>query len=313
MRIISKFKDYYDSALAYGFENDRVLVRHNQTWNAKKEGNPVNEPASAFLEKLKNITKEVSSFEAFGTCNQYERRPKNAHLQITPLVFCVGGRIAKALWVLDLESVRLNNESQWLAHTRSPPYFSRSHAPFLPDLNPADQHNSPKTFEPHPTDKLRQDGPIFDANEFETRLAPWVDHYKNIYGDAKGDSSNRIILLKKWLAEPAPDLYTEAIAEKVSLAVVHPQGISVNPSLKDWRFFKYWDASTCMQELSMFVGNMSHPDSVPDTTPDKYRVQSHGFDELSFRKQPTKHGLPKRAKRPHPDTPGIASDTDLSP
>lgn len=308
MRIISKFQDYYDSALAYGFENDRVLVRHNQAWNARGEGTPVNEPASAFLEKLQSIAKEVPAFDAFGATNYYEKRPKNAHLQITPLVFCVGGRVTKALWVLDIESARLN------ANARRLTYATRDLDAFLPELNPADQYRSPGTFQTHPVDKIRQDGPVFDAKEFETLLRPWAEHYENARGYSGGsNSAGQLERLQKWLAEPAPDLYVDAIAEKVSVAVAHRDGIALNPSLKDWRFFKYWDAATCMQEISMFVGNMSHPDHTPEVMPDKYRVQSHGFDELSFRKQPTKHGLPKRAKRPHPDTPSVASTTDPSP
>lgn len=313
MRIISKFQDYYDSALAYGFENDRVLVRHNQAWNAKEEGTPLNEPPCAFLVQLQKLASSVASFEAFGTNNYYEKRLKNSHLQITPLVFCVGGRVTKALWVLDVESVRLNNQSQWRDHQRGLSYASRHNEPFLPELNPAEQYRTPGTFEAHPTDKIRQDGPIFDATEFEKLLHSWTEHYKKVQGSTRGGYSEKIERLQQWLKEPAPDLYVDAIAEKLSVVVVHPQGIAVNPSLKDWRFFKYWDAATCMQELSMFVGNMSHPDHTPEVMSDKYRVQSHGFNEQSFRKQPTKHGLPKRAKRPHPDTSTDPISTDPSP
>ena len=314
MRIISKFQDYYDSALAYGFENDRVLVRHNQAWNTRAEGVPLNEPPSAFLEQLQSLTKNVAAFEAFGIGNYYEKRLKNSHLQITPLVFCVGGRVTKALWVLDVESVRLNNQSQWRDHQRGLSYSSRHHEPFLPELNPAEQYRAPGTFVAHPTDKVRQDGPIFDALEFQKQVQPWVQHYQNIKGYSGGGNADKVKRLQTWLAEPSPDLYINAIAEKVSVVIAHPQGIAVNPCLKDWRFFKYWDAATCMQELSMFVGNISHPDHTPEVMPDKYRVQSHGFDEQSFRKQSTKHGLPKRAKRPHPDTPVAPSQsTDPSP
>lgn len=309
MRIISKFKDYYDSALAYGFENDRVLVRHNQAWNARGEGHPATVPVSPFLEKLQSLAKKVPAFTAFGTHGRYNTRPKDAHLQITPIVFCVGGRITKALWVLDIKSVRLNNQSQERSYERYSSYGSRYREPYIPGLNPAVERLTPSTYQLHPTETLRHDGPIFDAKEFEVLLEPWVKHYEplsnsNYSHDTKLDS---ISLLKKWLEEPAPDLYAEAITEQVSVVVAHAYGLAVNPSLKDWRFFKYWDAATCMQELSMFVGNMSHPDCTPEAMPDKYRVQSHGFNEQSFRKQPTKHGLPKRAKRPHPDTPSDPS------
>lgn len=312
MRIISKFQDYYDSALAYGFENERVLVRHNQAWDQNGQGNPLNEPPSAFLEKLHALAKEIPGFEAFGSVYLYEKRPKNEHMQITPVVFCVGGRAIKALWVLDVQSVRLNNQSQYRDHSRGLSYVSRHHAPYLPQFNPAEQHSAPRTFVPHPSDKLRQDGPVFDAKEFEALTFAWVEHYKKNRGFSRGGSAEPLERMQTWLATPAPDLYVDAIAQQVSIAVATPYGIAVNPSLKDWRFFKHWDAATCMQELSMFVGNMSHPDTAPQIMDDKYRVQSHGFNEQSFRKQPTKHGLPKRAKRPHPDTASVESNTDPS-
>lgn len=315
MRIISKFKDYYDSALAYGFENDRVLVRHNQSWDERGEGTPNAETPSELLKKLQEITKQVATFSAFGSSNQYEKRLRNSHMQITPVCFCVGGRVTKALWVLDVESIRLNTHSQYRGHLRGTAYMSPYNNPYLPKLDPAAQHTAPGTFEVHPADSVRQDGPVFTGEEFENVTERWVEHYKKIYGFPQGDAANKIERLQQWLATPAPDLYVDAIANQMSIAVAHPNGIAVNPCLKDWRFFKYWDAPTCMQELSMFVGNMSHPDSAPQIMDDKYRVQSHGFNEQSFRKQPTKHGLPKRAKRPHPDTPSTedTTDYDLSP
>lgn len=310
MRIISKFKDYYDSALAYGLDNDRVLVRHNQSWDGQGEGTPKAEPPTPLLEKLWELSKSVPAFEAFGLSYSHEKRPRNNHIQITPLVFCVGGRVTKALWVLDVESIRLNTYDRYLRHTRDAPYRSRCQVPFLPEFNPANQHTKPGTFEIQPSDKLRQNGPIFNAEEFNTITAFWTAHYKNADKSFSAGNAERIEHLQHWLATPAPDLYVDAIANQMSIAVAHPNGIAVNPCLKDWRFFKYWDAPTCMQELSMFVGNMSHPDSAPQIMDDKYRVQSHGFNEQSFRKQPTKHGLPKRAKRPHPDTPSAESTTD---
>ena len=304
MRIISKFQDYYDRALAYGFENDRVLVRHNQAWDARGQGEPENVPANEVLQKLQAISKSVAPFDAFGAHNRYEKRPKNEHLQITPLVFCVGGRVTKALWVLDIQSVRLNN-----GHNRSSSY-SRTDSPSIPPLNPANEYSGSGTYQPHPSEKVHQDGPIFDAKEFEQTVDRWKKYYEQ---NQNSYNLEKLEKLEKWLNEPAPDLYVAALASELSIAIAHPEGMALNPSLKDWKFFKYWDAPTCMQEISMFVGNMSAPEKAPVAMDDKYRVHSHGFNEQSFRKQPTKHGLPKRAKRPHPDTPIEIPDSDSSP
>lgn len=300
MRIISKFQDYYDRALAYGFENDRVLVRHTQSWDRHGKGEPVQTAPASVLHTLQALAKEVPNFSAFGQAPAYQKRPKNKHLQVTPLVFCVGGRVVKALWVLDVESVRLNAT-----------FHGYSRETLLPELRPEVEHNASSVFQAHPSEKLLQNGPVFDAHEFEVLVQDWVAHYSKV--DAfNGNNAKQLESLQAWLAAPVPDLYVQALASEVSVAVAHANGMALNPSLKDWRFFKYWDASTCMQEISMFVGNLSAPEKNVVVTEDKYRVISHGFDEQSFRKQPTKHGLPKRPKRPHPDTPSVESDQPSS-
>lgn len=297
MRIISKFQDYYDRALAYGFDNDRVLVRHTQSWDRHGKAEPVQMPPADMLSVLKKLTDEVPDFSAFGQSPAYEKRPKNKHLQVTPIAFCVGGRVVKALWVLDVESTRLNAT-----------YHGYSREAFLPDLRPEVEYKGSSVFEAHPSEKVFNNGPVFDATEFETLVEAWTTHYKKSEASF-GTRAQNLESLQKWLAAPVPDLYVQALASEITVAVAHSEGIAVNPSLKDWRFFKYWDASTCMQEISMFVGNMSAPEKNVVVTEDKYRVLSHGFDEQSFRKQPTKHGLPKRPKRPHPDTPVNESDS----
>lgn len=292
MRIISKFQDYYDSALAYGFENDRVLVRHNKSWDTSRRSK--DEVPPFFLEKLQNIAKEAPMLNRFGSHNRYENRPKNRHLEVSPVVFWVAGQVVKALWVLDVESPRLNAQASSFNMGQS--------NIFLPQLDPAKQYSSPTTFKENPVDKILHNGPIFDAKEFENVLSAWLkkDNTPDVYVSGKTDEVlNR---LSKWLDTSTQNLYLEALESQVSIAVATPLGVAVNPSLRDWKFFKHWDAPTCMQELSMFVGNISLPDAAPLKVEDKHLIQSHGFDERSFRKQPTKKATPKVPKRPHPDT-----------
>lgn len=60
------------------------------------------------------------------------------------------------------------------------------------------------------------------------------------------------------------------------------------PSLGSLQFIKVMDPHTAFQELSMFVGGvMVKPDKTSVMT-DKEKVASHGMDETSFRKGPTK-------------------------
>jgi hypothetical protein len=109
--------------------------------------------------------------------------------------------------------------------------------------------------------------------------------------------------LRAWLQQPfSNQLYHDLMDDKLVTALVTEHEVVKDPCLKDWQFFKKMDPVSCMQELSMFVGNIASPDNTPIVVDDKYRIQQHGFDERSFRKSPTKHSTPSVPKRPHPDS-----------
>lgn len=59
--------------------------------------------------------------------------------------------------------------------------------------------------------------------------------------------------------------------------------------LADFSFARAMPPAQAYQELSMFLGNIAAPDNTPITISDKDRIQQHGFDNMSFRKYPTKH------------------------
>lgn len=58
----------------------------------------------------------------------------------------------------------------------------------------------------------------------------------------------------------------------------------VNPCLADYEFYKIFDAFTCFQEISMFMGGVlgSKEKEIIEVA-DKYKIQQHGFDKWSFR------------------------------
>lgn len=61
-----------------------------------------------------------------------------------------------------------------------------------------------------------------------------------------------------------------------------------NPCLKDWGFMKVLDAYQTRQELDMFVGGvLQNIEKDTVKTPDKYKIMAHGFDtQYGFRKRP---------------------------
>lgn len=69
----------------------------------------------------------------------------------------------------------------------------------------------------------------------------------------------------------------------------HARQVTVNPTLAEVAFFKVMDPWQAFQELEMFLGGIAAPENGPPVViADKDRVMQHGFDKMSFRKQPTK-------------------------
>ena len=69
--------------------------------------------------------------------------------------------------------------------------------------------------------------------------------------------------------------------------------VKVYPLLKDLQFYKVFDAYTCFQTIEHYLVNeLIRPDEISEeiqaTFTDKLKAQAHGYDEMSFRKEPTK-------------------------
>lgn len=67
------------------------------------------------------------------------------------------------------------------------------------------------------------------------------------------------------------------------------QRFFVNPILKDYQFYKVFDAFQTLQEIQMFIGGVLGTNERETVTiADKYKIQKHGFDKWSFRKMSEK-------------------------
>ena len=63
----------------------------------------------------------------------------------------------------------------------------------------------------------------------------------------------------------------------------------LNPNLKDFQFFRLLDANLTFQEISMFLGGVLSNNDKPEPVDNRYKILAHGFDlQSSFRKEPTK-------------------------
>jgi len=64
----------------------------------------------------------------------------------------------------------------------------------------------------------------------------------------------------------------------------------INPCLKDWEFYKVVDTFTAFQEISMFIGGvLGTGENEIIEVEDKYKIQQHGFDKWSFRRESEKN------------------------
>jgi hypothetical protein len=63
----------------------------------------------------------------------------------------------------------------------------------------------------------------------------------------------------------------------------------INPILNDFHFYKVFDAYAAYQEVAMYVGGvlLSKTNPIPEVS-DQIRLESHGFDKHSFRKDKSK-------------------------
>jgi hypothetical protein len=95
------------------------------------------------------------------------------------------------------------------------------------------------------------------------------------------------------------DYLNFSIENKLVIAVIDSskrpdygkQQIQLNCSLKEYEFYKVFDAYSAYQELSMFVdGQLAYPGNIVIEIDDKYKIESKGFDKKwSFRKRPSKN------------------------
>lgn len=62
--------------------------------------------------------------------------------------------------------------------------------------------------------------------------------------------------------------------------------IVFNSKLKDYQFYRVFDAARAWQEITMYLSNMCFPEVVPNPISDVLKAETHGFDKFSFRKDP---------------------------
>lgn len=303
MRIQSHFHDYYDSLLKQGFESDRLYLRKTLEWNKSTRDYPQDHPKPPAV--LTELQAQIPVAARYMNAKHLARAvlspsntnyPKNTRLILEPMAFVAAGSVIPAVWVRleKMESTRLyygidNDTVVPLNEQGAMDVYTRE----------ARRRRNSEPKEETKTQYLCNE-PIFDLAKLEHVLP---EEWHNII---KQNNDFQMARVRQWFEHTlrhSNQSYNALSDSNVLLAVLTKETIVQNPQLQHYKFPKYWDPHTCMQELSMFIGNMAAPDRVPVVIEDKYRIEQHGFDAKSFRKQPTKNATPARRKRPHPDRP----------
>ncbi len=272
MRIISKYKDYYDGLQALGM--DKTLV-YSRVQESKVYEKPVN--YQSFIQEMNGLF-ELSNIVLDG--NGLYRSKHRIGCRKVMVGFCgqiilgvkfvlYEDREAKSMEVFyDAQSVFNYCESLKQKY-RSVEFYER----YYKYYEGKEKRESPslKTWER-----------VFDSKLLEKDYTDWFHYFKA-----------PVFYL------PLVDDYTYTpFREEKPLVKKHEIEVIVNPKLKQIQFYKAKDAYTCYQDIAQFIGGVLTSNELNESKlSDIEKVKQHGFDErYGFRKRPNK-GSKKRNKK----------------
>lgn len=260
MRIISKFKDYYDGAQGYGQDPKLVYVRETK---AVKIDRSVALP----YWRVPNAFPRTDAAEraVIGFCGR-----------LYP--FYVYGLGEKTCWTLDalISAIEDDIADPYRAYNR--PTLEKH----LSDLHERgskfrrkwvylgdDRGRTPKLNQDTWAKWLDQDPPTLDDAFFRYIKAPVY-----YWGPDRRDHPFQV----EWFDKE--HLHGRAWHSK------YDRHVLVNPNLSLGGFAKIVDPWTAYQEVSMYLGNNLVEQRDPEVhVPDKIKAESRGFGDMSFRKR----------------------------
>jgi hypothetical protein len=260
MRIISRFRDYYDSARAWGADPKLVYVRHTETAKKYREDDP-----RGLRQILKPVMDNWDSVPGLGWQSRYD----SGSLQAFLIGFC--GQAYVRFKYTPPEPDMYEHEDEVVDPPR---FFNTPEEVFaFSEERVAQKKDAPLGDEA--IKNLREEGP--------TR--GWGRHRYSFNDEG----------LELWKQEKCPVLPDEIFRElKAPVFLIHGNmnTVVLNPRLVDWGFPQVLDAYTCFQELAQYMGNnMAVQMDGMDNISDADRASMHGFGhKYAFRKEPTKKG-----------------------
>lgn len=250
MRIVSKFKDYYDSSAGFGVDMSQVFVRKQEAHSLMELAQS---PDFSLLEK--ELSRTMANIR---------------HLRSESYSPVIVGFCGKLYVGLKAPKITESGEYEYSGSGMSRSVVQRIYwSPGeFPDeaLNKKVDHFSLSLF-------LRR-----QHNTVET-IADWFEmNKKELVRECSAAfaGANQVVFFYDPYAN-------EPYAKQVKNDIV------INPCLQDYGFQRVKDPFSAFQEISMFIGGvLSGPERDTITLCDQDRIVAHGFDDKSFRKPATK-------------------------
>jgi hypothetical protein len=238
MRIISKWHDYYDNAMALGYDDSVIYDRTTIEFDLQKK--PVPERISSIVKMLDKKSNDLDWYIRWYSM-PHSLRGKNFNLIISTyrFIFC-GKRYDAISFRKDIDGDPIKYKSETFYDIESV------------------------------VDYLVKNGININQKLRKYSKDPVIKQFSSFFDDVKQPDRN-------WLIE-----------NKVTVACIDDQRLIINPCLKDYDFYRMFDAYTAFQELDMWVsGTLSYPQNFMVDIGDKYKILEHGFDpKYGFRTRP---------------------------
>ncbi len=267
MKIVSKYKDYYDAGLVYGID-EKLYFKREQS------------------EERINTTFRWDGFELTSKEVKYS-------IILFPLVvwFC---------WEFH-PFYRIQIEKEIWGKTDINQVYTYTYDDFIQvfiDIWCQLKNTKYKSYHHGASSKMKttfKDALVFKDFELWISLSSIYDYLNNISNDydrrgmKKDYKALKDIFQTRWVAYFIAGAYDFEIIERQHYSDIHwLNHIVTYPILKDYKFSQVKDAYTAFQEISMFLWNMNNPDDTMVKPDDKYVAYSKWFCSHSFKKRPTK-------------------------
>lgn len=264
MRIISKFKDYYDSAMGHGVDRTKVFTRMTELVEYPNHG------------KLGDYPR----IHGYQTCG-----PSLKSFDISSFIVLFAGKPYFGIRFYFSGEVKIEGHKWPVQQTNT--HYCYDNETFLDVCKKYG-------FDPDylKTQYYRQKE-LVEMSEFFNPTLDWITKLQEFALNSK--VSIAVLANDRGVGRKTlPTVPTQmGTLGKIDLPINKDANTHyvLNPCLKDIQFYQVLDAFTAYQELEMWVGGILSNNPEIQPVPDKFKIQQHGYDEYSFRKLPTKRAL----------------------